>query len=800
MSNSANRPSLTKKIKFNFNVNFAMIFTVLVLLFIAASQNRLVSAFINGNALPAKEDAAQLNFMLRDIGLQISMMQASRNTFDLNAANYQLQQDFLRLDEVLYRLNQYELDEQLIAALREAAADVKESASQTLNLYQRKMEREKLRDNALKELLLLKQNIVALEVVNDEQWRWVSLAEDAIHLMLTSLTYAQEIQVKPLEIKFVEVLTSLNKVPVSDPSFVAHHNKINQLGTGNNSVFALIYQVVSLDYAAKSNFNINQALQGRFVNLGVELFDQNHLATQSSVRQGTKISFYLVMLAIAVALVLLFRLTQAQQFLMTNIMLRLIRAKKTIKYNAQSENLDGWKEGQGKEPESPQDEISNVLAECEQLFKRMQLRNEELQVLSEVGRDFSGAANVEELLKRMNERVEHFSTGDAMLLGLWQPQKQEYDFPIGQLLNDELRGKKFVEQAATLVNELGIRENNIHVLNKKDLRPYVNNLSGQNLKDIGSLLFLTLKRHNNTFLGCLCLTSYEENGFSAGQINSMETLARYVAIAIENATTHSILGQVQGKLHLLEKMTGIKALGRDEAGNMLQAASEQVNKVGSLNFSVTELISGLDGQTRTDKQSDIHLIKERLEEVANNAKELEAKLIQMRGLSENEGESESDVELRQLIEINVGLLEQKFSHIHFKLEDLDEVKLRAKKEGLSQAIQDVLLNSCLAIKQRLEKSRDFTPSIKVSSFFDNKMVIIRIIDNGQGLPEAASAKILEPDFNPFHFSAGERFSLAVANATIKELSGDLVLRADDAKSNRTEILFPFENGPKNTNP
>ena len=102
-----------------------MIFTVLVLLFIAASQNRLVSAFINGNALPAKEDAAQLNFMLRDIGLQISMMQASRNTFDLNAANYQLQQDFLRLDEVLYRLNQYELDEQLFAALREAAADVK---------------------------------------------------------------------------------------------------------------------------------------------------------------------------------------------------------------------------------------------------------------------------------------------------------------------------------------------------------------------------------------------------------------------------------------------------------------------------------------------------------------------------------------------------------------------------------------------------------------------------------------------------------------------------------------------------
>lgn len=772
-------------------------FVLLILLLGAVAQNRQVAAFIGGNALSAKEDAARLNFMIRDIGLQVAVMQASRNTFDLNAANVQLQQQLIKLDEVLYRLTQYNLDRQPIAELRNATVEVKNNASQTLALFQRKLERSKMMDNALSTLIILKQELELLQADSETQKQWIRLANEAVYLMIGSAANLHDTKIEALEQQFNLILGDLNTSAIQESDLLLYREHINQLGTGNSGVFELLRQVIALEFSAKSAQSINAAISERFIQLGQKLFAQINLVTQSGVKDSTNIILALMLLAVTVLIICGWRMLQGQQYLNQNILGGLVAALQAVKSNSQSDLSKCWQETET--GRTYNDELTNLLAECKRLFNRMQRSNQELQDLSSIGRDFSTVVSIEQLFERMRDRAKQFSAADVLLVGLWQADTSDYEFPVSividqernEQLNQKNKKSHVIEKIKLLVNDLGKRENNIEILSRKSLKPYVNNLGTQDWHKVGSMLFLTLHKNNGAFLGCICLACHEENGFSPGQIKLMETLARYVAIAIENAATQTILSQVQRKLHLMEKMTGLKALSREEADNMLHSASWQANKLQLFTLSLTELFKDLSKSLQEEKLEGLGEIMDELETINKGVQELGSRLLQIRSLAENVDEVASEIDLPVLITNNISLLQQEFSSIHFQSEDLDEARIQAKEANFSMTIQDVMLNSCLAIKQRLEKNRDFTPLIKVATQLANNQLRIKISDNGQGLVEAATSKILEPDFNPVKYVAGERISLAVANSTIMDLSGKLTLSSDDINSNITVINLPL---------
>lgn len=787
LKSSGAQNNLLRRVKSSFLVGILLIFIMLFLLLVTGVQNRMVSAFISGSALPAKEDAAKLSFMIRDISLQISVMQASQNTFDLNAANYQLQQEMIKLEEVLYRLSLLKVDENLIESLRNTVIRVKDISTQTVNLHRRKLERQQLHAVMLHDLILLEKDINAVKITNDKDARWLNHANEALNMLFLALARTENIKINRFEAEFLEKLQLLIGSANSQPKLMALSQRFNQLGTGNKSVFTLLNEMMALDFAVRSNQQINTAVLARFSNLGQQLFSLNQITTQSGVRHGTTVSFVLVTVVILLLLGLIAWLISGQRFVIQNILVRLVRAKKIVKKNAYSDAAKGWQEMQ--DVDGCQDEVTQLMQECEQLFNRMQRRNNDLQILSSVGRDLSTIGDLDELLERMNQHAKLYSAADIMMLGLWQPEEGKYDFPVSIVNNDETKGAEVLEQAKCLIEDLGKRDNNIHILNNKALKPYVSSLVIQDWSQMGSLLFLTLRRNNGAFLGCFCLVNYQEESFAPGQITSMETLARYIAIAIENATTQSTLSHVQRKLHLMEKMTGINALRRDESENMLKSATRQSEELSALNYSVQELIEAFHAKREEGVATDS--IINQIDSVLANARAMEAELIQMHGMTENQSESETEIDLEQLVRTNINMLEQKFSHINFSTEDLNGAMLHAKEETLSMAIQDLLLNSCLAIKQRMQNNTEFSPTIKVCSTVDNATFTMDVIDNGQGLADAAMVKILEPDFNPFHFSAGERISLAVANNVITDLSGEITLHSDDATSNKARVALPL---------
>jgi len=508
-----------------------------------------------------------------------------------------------------------------------------------------------------------------------------------------------------------------------------------------------------------------------------------------AIDSAAEMSFVFLAITTLIVFGLLFRIVVVRRYFELHLFARLRKARLMIKNNNQSGNLSGWQDLEF--DESTQDDVGMLLMESKLLFERMQRRNRELELLGAVGRELSSASDLDVLLQRLNEQALTMVNADVLLLSLWHPENEEYSFPVGIAVNQDLRGNKTMKYCQQLLSDLGKYEQKRIVQNGSDFHRLFSHLVLPQDTDIGSLLILPLTRHNGVYLGSFCLVSHHTDGFSSGQIKSMETLSRYVAIAMENASTQSLLVRLQNKLHFMDRLNGIRAFEREDATDYGQQVQRQFEMLTDAKRQLTSIVDEI--ETRIGHSAGEPLVKlsDYLEDIREHALMLAQRFDDLCNMMDDPGEKAAAIELREVLGASISVFKDKFTSIEFVLQGSLQGMVWGKSQQFSLVIGDVLLNACLSIVQRQERSRDFAPKVLVTLSKSKRDILIDVEDNGKGLDEAGCVKILEADFNPARSNAGRRISLTAALNIVEAMSGELSIESLDVNANKVSIKVPI---------
>ena len=149
---------------------------------------------------------------------------------------------------------------------------------------------------------------------------------------------------------------------------------------------------------------------------------------------------------------------------------------------------------------------------------------------------------------------------------------------------------------------------------------------------------------------------------------------------------------------------------------------------------------------------------------------------------------EAPADINEIIKSAVGIIryDRRSKNLTYKLNldpDLPETILVA--DHLLQVFLNILINA-------VDASEGYGKVICVDSLTKNKAVVVKISDQGSGIPEAIQQKIFEPFFTTKEVGKGTGLGLTVSYGFIKNLNGDITVKSKIGKGSKFIISIPVK--------
>ena len=108
---------------------------------------------------------------------------------------------------------------------------------------------------------------------------------------------------------------------------------------------------------------------------------------------------------------------------------------------------------------------------------------------------------------------------------------------------------------------------------------------------------------------------------------------------------------------------------------------------------------------------------------------------------------------------------------------------------IKQVVLNVVVNAAHAIEERITPGE--RGAIRVSTFVQDDDVVIKIADDGAGIPASIQDRILEPFFTTKDVGKGSGQGLAIAHSVIEEHGGNLSFESTPGEGTTFLIALPF---------
>jgi ligand-binding sensor domain-containing protein/signal transduction histidine kinase len=204
--------------------------------------------------------------------------------------------------------------------------------------------------------------------------------------------------------------------------------------------------------------------------------------------------------------------------------------------------------------------------------QQLQSANSNLQLLHEFGRQLTATLYKPEINKLIFKSIKSFFNVNIFGLGIFNKEKNGLVFS-----NFTEEGKELPEFVSRLddnssmsvycfINDQLILCNDF----ENEYKNYISNLNIRTSIIPKSVIYLPLKT-NNRKIGIITLQSYTKNAFSNDLIPTIESLASYVAIAIDNAEAYEIVSkqneQLEKSKEYLEQLVKERTRDLEQAKN-----------------------------------------------------------------------------------------------------------------------------------------------------------------------------------------------------------------------------------------
>lgn len=125
--------------------------------------------------------------------------------------------------------------------------------------------------------------------------------------------------------------------------------------------------------------------------------------------------------------------------------------------------------------------------------------------------------------------------------------------------------------------------------------------------------------------------------------------------------------------------------------------------------------------------------------------------------------------------------------------DPDLSKINVIRQDLGRVILNLLTNAFYAVNERKKQEPDgYEPTVSLSTIRNGRKVVIKIADNGTGIPESVKTKIFQPFFTTKPTGEGTGLGLSLSYDIItKGHGGELKLETEVGKGTEFSIYLPI---------
>lgn len=249
----------------------------------------------------------------------------------------------------------------------------------------------------------------------------------------------------------------------------------------------------------------------------------------------------------------------------------------------------------------------------------------------------------------------------------------------------------------------------------------------------------------------------------------------------ELAETLDKLTQAQAQLVRSEKLASIGQLVAGIAHEINNPVNAIVNTVGPLDEAISEL-DAADAATRQEASRDI---RDMVRVVQRGAQRTKAIVQALHNYSRTDDESVVDFDLNRSIDDSLELLRHLLKQNVSVEKSYGEVgRLRGHAGQIGQVFMNLLTNAAQAVI-----GRD-NATIRIESKGDDERVVVKIGDNGPGIPTHVLPRIWDPFFTTKDVGEGTGLGLSIVHELVERHGGSIEVDTELGKGTTFTITLP----------
>jgi signal transduction histidine kinase len=441
-------------------------------------------------------------------------------------------------------------------------------------------------------------------------------------------------------------------------------------------------------------------------------------------------------------------------------------------------------------------------------------QKENIEKLSHVGRDITSSLSIENIIKTVYENVNTLMDASVFTIGLYKAEENCLEFPAaiekGESLEsftipmeDENRLAVwcYKNQKEVVINDYGM-----------DYGKYAKQMSQPIAGETPeSILYLPLWNKDKV-IGVISAQSFTKNAYSDYHINMLRNLATYSAIALENADAFRnlavLLDELRAAQDRLVTQSKLAALGELTAGiaHEIQNPLNFVNNFSEISSELLEeLKEELANGNQEESQSLLESIGLNLEKINYHGKRADSivknMLLHSRGTSGQKQMTDINNLCDEFFRLAFHGLRAKDKSFNASMKtDFDKSleKVNVVSQNIGQVVLNLISNAFYAVTERKKLNQpDYEPTVWVSTAplghpnGGKKGVVIRVKDNGTGIPSQVLNKIFQPFFTTKPTGEGTGLGLSLAyDIVTKEHGGELLVETKENEGTTFIVQLP----------
>jgi signal transduction histidine kinase len=249
----------------------------------------------------------------------------------------------------------------------------------------------------------------------------------------------------------------------------------------------------------------------------------------------------------------------------------------------------------------------------------------------------------------------------------------------------------------------------------------------------------------------------------------------------ELAETLDKLTQAQAQLVRSEKLASIGQLVAGIAHEINNPVNAIVNTVGPLEESIAELDT-TDEKARQEASRDI---RDMVRVVQRGAQRTKAIVQALHNYSRTDDESIVELDINRSIDDSLELLRHLLKqHVTVEKDYAEVGRVRGHAGQIGQVFMNLLTNAAQAVG-----GRDHA-TIRIESRGDGERVVVKIADNGPGIPSHVLPRIWDPFFTTKDVGEGTGLGLSIVHELVERHGGSIEVETELGKGTTFTVTLP----------